>query len=220
MGAQREHYERWFASRRGPRNLHDETAALEAADAYDSMRLAGERSQQGVDLIIAAARNPHRLVWNCASDLLTKSIREWPELADIVAAVLKDRSATARFSAMCCVNRFMPSHVADAMISAGLLDKSGEVRWKAGDAANRLKRTELIPLLEEAAAAEKPGRVRRSLDDSLRRLRDGYVLDPMDDDSYSLSIDTATGSVGRLFTKSEVELRGIPALIAELRACD
>lgn len=217
MGAQRDHYERWFAKRRGPRNTADEAVALRAADAYDAMRSQGEPSRTQLDVLVKVAGNPHGLVWNCAVDLLSKSLHEWPEVADTIAAMMRERSSTTRFVAMCCVKEHMPAQVARDMIQAGLSDKSGQVRWKAGEAANRLKCVEFVPLLETVAAKEKAGRTRRSLEHSLRMLRDGYILNSMRDGSYSLWIDTACGSIGRSFTEAEVTSKGVDALVAALR---
>jgi hypothetical protein len=217
MGTQREHYEQWFASRRGPRNAADEGAALQAADAYDAMERAGMLSRPQLDVLVAAAGNPHRLVWNCAVDLLKKILHRWPEVADTIGAMMNDRSATARFSAMCCVKAFMPAPLAERMIRAGLSDKSGQVRWKAAEAANRLGRTDLLPLLERAVAAEKSGRTRDSLEHSLRMLRDGYILDPMGDGTYTLWIDTPQGSVGKSVTEEELKSKGISCLIVDYR---
>jgi hypothetical protein len=217
MGAQREHYERWFGMRRGPRNLADEAAALAAADAYDAMKSQGKPSRPELDTIVNAAGDAHGLVWNCAADLLSKSLRDWPEVADTIAAMMRARSSTTRFSAMCCVKENMPAQVAREMIKAGLSDKSGQVRWKAGEAANRLKYVEFIPVLERAAAKEKPGRTRDSLEHSLRMLRDGFILNSMGDGTYSLWIDTGRGSVGKSVSESELKAKGVDALVEKFR---
>lgn len=217
MGAQREHYEQWFAKRRGPRNAEDEAVALEAADAYDAMKERGKPSLPLLDVLVDSAGNPHRLVWNCAVDLLSKCILEWPEVADTVAAMMRDRSSTTRFSAMCCVKEHMPAQFAREMVQAGLSDKSGQVRWKAGEAANQLKFVEFVPLLERLAEKEKPGRTRRSLEHSLRMLRDGYILHTMRDGTYSLWIDTARGSTGKSISESELKSKGVDALVAAFR---
>lgn len=217
MGAQRDHYEQWFRKRRGPRNMADEAAALRAADAFDAMKTQGKPSRPQLDVLVTAASNPHSLVWNCAADLLAKSLREWPEVGETIAAMMQVRSSTARFSAMCCVQEHMPAQVARDIIRAGLSDKSGQVRWKAGEAANRLKCVEFIPQLEQAAAKERPGRTRRSLEHSLRMLRDGYILDSMGDGTYSLWIDTARGSVGKSISEAELKSKGVEALVAAFR---
>ena len=169
-------------------------------------------------MLTTAADNPHRLVWNCAVDLLSKSLREWPEVADTIAGMLRSRQVTSRFSAMCCVKEYMPSVTADTMIRAGLEDKSSQVRWKAGEAADRLRKTDLIPLLTRVVAQEKPGRSRRSLEHSLRLLRDGYILDPSADGTFSLWINTADGSAGKSVSQAELDSKGIDKLVAEFRA--
>ncbi|HWE92746.1 MAG TPA: hypothetical protein VG269_02125 [Tepidisphaeraceae bacterium] len=220
MGAQRDQYERWFANRRGPRNAADEAAALKAADAYDVMVSQGSPSNPKLDTLVVTAANPHRLVWNCAVDLLCKCLQRWPNVADTIGAMMNDRSSTARFSAMCCLKAYMPEHTADRMIRAGLSDKSGQVRWKAGEAANRLKRVEFVPALARCVAAEKPGRARRSLEHSLQMLRDGYILNPMSDGTYSLWIDTAQGSAGKSVTDEEMRSKGIEALVSEFRSAE
>jgi hypothetical protein len=217
MGTQRDHYAEWFPNRRGPRNAAAEAAALHAADAYDAMTAQGKPSRPLLDVLVEAAGFPHALVWNCAVDLLSKSVRAWPEVADTVGAMMRHRSSTARFSAMCCVKEHMPPHVARDMIRAGLSDKSGQVRWKAGEAASRLKFVEFVPLLERVAAAEKPGRTRGSLEYSLRMLRDGYILRSMGDGTYSLWIDTARGYSGTSVSESELKAKGIEALVAAFR---
>jgi hypothetical protein len=218
MGARRDHYEQWFAKRRGPRNAADEAAALKAADAYDAMKRQGKPSRPQLDVMVIAAGNPHRLVRNCAVDLLSKSLREWPEVAATIATMMRDRSSTTRFSAMCCIKEHMPAHIARDMIQAGLSDKSGQVRWKAAEAANRLKFVQFIPLLERVAAEEKPGRTRRSLEHSLRMLRDGYFLNPTGDGTYTLWIDTARGSTGKSITETELISKGVDALVAAFRS--
>jgi hypothetical protein len=181
------------------------------------MKSQGKASRLQLDVLVNAAGNPHRLVWNCAVKLLSKSLRDWPEVADAIAAMMQGRSSTTRFSAMCCVKEHMPAHVARDMIQAGLSDKSGQVRWKAAEAANRLKCVELIPLLERVTAEEKVARTRRSLEHSLRMLRDGYILNPMGDGSYSLWIDTARGSTGKSVTEAELKSKGVDALVAAFR---
>jgi len=217
MGAQRDRYEDWFAKRRGPRNAADEAAALRAADAYDAMKQSGRPSQSYLDDLVSAAGDPHRLVWGCAVDLLSKSLREWPEVAVAIAAMLQDRRSTTRFSAMCCVKESMPTDVAGAMIQAGLADRSGQVRWKAAEAADRLKRTEFVPLLERVVKAEKPGKTRGSLEHSLRMLRDGYILESMGDGTYSVWINTAEGGAGKFITETELKSKGIDSLVADFR---
>jgi len=217
MGAQRDRYEEWFAKLRGPRNAADEATALRAADAYDAMKQSGRPSQSYLDDLVSAAGDPHRLVWNCAVDLLSRSLKEWPEVAILIAAMLQDRRSTTRFSAMCSVEECMPTHVAGEMIEAGLSDRSGQVRWKAAEAANRLNRTEFVPLLERVVKAEKPGRTRRSLEHSLRMLRDGYILESKGDGSYSLSINTAEGCAGKFVSETELKSKGIESLVADFR---
>ena len=217
MGAQRDHYEQWFAKRRGPRNGADEAAALKAAGAYDAMKEQDKASRPRLDILVAAAGNPHRLVWNCAAHLLSKSLRDWPEVAETIAEMMLARSSTTRFSAMCCVQDHMPPQVAREMIQAGLSDKSGQVRWKAGEASNRLKFVEFVPLLERIAAKERPGRTRRSLEHSLRMLRDGYILNSMGDGTYSLWIDTPRGSTGKSVSEAELKSKGVEALVTAFR---
>ena len=217
MGTQRERYEQFFAKRRGPRNSADEAAAIEATDAYDAMKSQETPTDAELAILINAAGNPHALVWNCAVDLLRKSLRDWPEVADAIAAMMQARSSTMRFSAMCCVNKDMPARVAREMIKVGLSDKSGQVRWKSGEKANDLRCVEFIPLLERVASQEKPGRTRDSLVSSLQMLRDGYVLHSHEDGTYTLWIDKAPGHAGRSVTEAELKANGVDALVEKFR---
>ena len=120
MGTQRDHYEEWFATRRGPRYPADEAAALAAADAYDAIGQAGKLSQTLVDVLVGAASSARGLVWNCGVDLLRKAMQQWPEIAGPVSMLLRSSRANVRFSAMCCVRESMPRETAAAMVRAGL----------------------------------------------------------------------------------------------------
>ena len=47
-------------------------------------------------------------------------------------------------------------------------------------------------------------------------LRDGYILEPLGDGTYSLWIDTAHGSKGKSITEAELKSNGVDALVMEL----
>jgi hypothetical protein len=218
MSSKREHYEKWFAKRRGPRHPADEAAALAAADVFDQMQKSGKYSDKSLDALVHAASSARGLVWNCGVDLLCATMHRWPQASVAIANMLKSRRANVRFSAICCITKSMPPETATQMIAAGLKDKSGRVRWKAAQEAQSLNMVQVIPQMEEALSKERDKKVRKSIDFALGLLRDGYHVSDRDKDgTRSLCIPVSTGISCKLVDREDLTPEGIARVIRDLQ---
>ena len=217
MGLKREHYEKWFKSRRGPRDRDVEAFILSAADAYDAIQVSGACSIEHLQRIVDVASSERGLAWNCGSDLLGKLAERWTQAADAILKMTTSPHAHVRFSAMCCVERGTPDVIGDAVLKAGIADKSAKVRWKAADTAEHFEKEHLLPQLIAALAAERNAKAKRSIERSMLMLRDGYTLTPMPSGELSLWIHTPIGSKGKFIKAEDLQTKGIEAIISEMR---
>jgi DNA-binding transcriptional ArsR family regulator len=217
MGIQHERFATWLQSRRGPREPKLEALLLRVADAYDTVKEREELLADQLRLIVEAASSSRALLWtNCVSFLGVLS-QQWPQAAEAVLAMSRNRIATVRFNAICCLTAGTPEAVITAVLKAGLVDKSSRVRWKATDVLEKLEKRSLIPELTSALAAEQNAKTRRALEHHLLLLRDGYIVEQESDSTFQVCARTRGGCAARGVTEAELRAKGIDRIVSEIQ---
>jgi hypothetical protein len=124
-----------------------------------------------------------------------------------------------RLQAMHGLRAGVPREWAAGVVRAGLADRHFRVRYWAAVAALALRLTEVVPDLERSLAAEPREDVaRHATGRALPLLRDGFRLQDDGGPVCVLDVLTPRGVIGRGVTREELEARGVPALVAELRS--
>lgn len=189
------------------------------ADVCDSAQPGVALDETQIRAIIDGISSPRALAWMNAAELVENALSDREQIGRAVIEMMASRKAHVRFNALCCVTRATPVEIADAALQQGLRDKSARVKWKAAQQASALGRRNLTSDMEATLATMSAGKPRDSVESSLRLLRDGYILKPVGDGTFNLTLPTAGGGTsGRSVTERELRERGLDAIMAELRA--
>src|SRR5262245_6765167 len=161
--------------------------------------------------------SPRGLVWNNATTLLKLLGERFDDAALSILEMSKNPKAHARFCALCCLGEKTNGDIVRTVIKAGVRDKSAKVRWKAVERARDLQLIELVPEITAALNTEKHGKTRSTIEFELRLLRDGYILEPENQNRYLLTVSYHRGTRMRYISDEKLKAEGIETLVAKLR---
>lgn len=211
----RERYEAWINNTLRKYWPDLEPALCAAIDAYDSIQQAGTTSEDTLRPIIEAACSSRRPLYENVTGLLGALAEQFTAARDAVEKMSIDRRSQVRLNAILCLTKAMPASFSMRLLRQALCDKSAVVREKAADWAGRLRMRQLVPDLEAAFRAEKRAATRDTIEFEMRLLRDGYIFKPAKDSGYFLTTYTKQGVKGRFVRQSDVDSRGLDAIIQE-----
>lgn len=214
MGCSRDRLEPWIRETIRKRDPDLEEPLLAAIDAYDAICETARISPELLRPIVEAASSSRIPLYDTATTFLSKLTDRFPEVCDAVKAMFEAPRSHVRFNAILCLGSSTPPNLTFELLRRGLRDKSVRVRWKAADRAGRLRLRDLVPELEKALVIEKDSKASRTIHLELRLLRDGYILEPSGG-GFTLTTFTPHGIRGRFISTSELEKRGIDALVEE-----
>ncbi len=218
MKQTRTRFERWLEGSLTKRSAELEKLLFAAIDAYDIILDENRLDAALLAPIVEAACDSHALLYENVPRFLGKLTAESPLARESVERMAVDSKSHVRFNAILCLRKETPPDFTLRLLQQGLRDKSSRVRTKAADWAGRLLVAELVPDLEAAFAKEKHETTKGTLEFELRLLRDGYILEPDedDDDHFSITVRIPNGTRGGWVSRSELDQRGIQAIVAEL----
>ena len=159
-----------------------------------------------------SARNRFR-----AAATLAGLTNDFPEARDAVRMMATAGDWHLRRRALRCVSWDSPRLFAAEILRTGLLDDHESVRVKAASLACDLQLTELVEDLARYHSAF-PAESRDLAAFYLPILRDGYLLEDLGGDKLVLRVFKARGMASLQVTREELAERGIPAIVAEMRA--
>ena len=171
----------------------DEAVVRSALDAFDSIQQGTGINQHALQPIVEAASNSRKRVHEIAVDLLQRLAETQRKALDAVAIMAENPRSHVRFNAIVCVGKSAPREFQLRLLRQALRDKSSKVRWKAAYRALRLRIKELVPDLEEAVTVEKDARAKASIEFDLKLLRDGHILTPEPDGTFTVTVPTRRG---------------------------
>ena len=215
MGRMRNYYEPWLRRWRA-RYPELETLLGRAIDAFDAIEERKCVSSELLAPIVEAASGPRTPLWENAIDLLGRLTGQYGEARDAVVAMAQYPRSHVRLNAICCLKKSTPTEMTLQLLREALRDKSARVRWKAADKAVSLRLREIVPELAQADRVEKHGRAKSEISFSLSMLRDGYILERWADGTFQVTTFISNGISGRNVTESELQRRGINAIVAEI----
>ena len=214
----RKKFEPWLESYLRKRCPELESDLLAAIDAFDRLENGADVTEESLSPIVEAVKSSRRPLYENASDFMQVLTSQYPLARDIVKQLANDSASHVRFNAILCVGNQAPQDFKIDIITAGLLDKSATVRTKAADWALRLRLDGITPELEVALKKERNRGARETMELTLPLLRDGYILRPAGDGQVAITVSTPRATVStRYMNASEIESRGIEAVVAELR---
>jgi hypothetical protein len=215
MKKTRAYYEPWLRDYLRKRQPDLEPQLLAAIDAYDTIQEEKRLDAGLLAPIVAAASSSRRPLYENATELLGKLTGEYAIARDVVEGMAVDLRSPVRFNAILCLKKTTPLDFTLRIIRQGLRDKSANVRRKAADWAGRLRIRQVVPELEAAFAVEKNNKAKETIEFELRLLRDGYILKPEKAGTFCVTAFTPNGCGSRWFKGTEIEQRGMEAIVAE-----
>jgi hypothetical protein len=218
MTSAREKYEPWISDFLRKRYPELEAPLLAAIDAFDLIDQRQQIDEGLLRFIVEAASSSRRTLYENATSLLGELTERYGEARDAVAGMSQNTRSHVRFNAILCLCRSTPLSFSLDLIRRGLRDASARVRAKAADWPGRLRARDVVLDLEHALAQETNETARSTIEFELRLLRDGYILEPAQDDGFQVTTYSCNGVAGRWIERSELEQRGIDAIVADLAA--
>ena len=150
------------------------------------------------------------------TDLLSDLSGQFTEVQEAIETMARDPHSHVRFNAILCIGASTPASMSMQLLRQCLHDKSARVRGKAADWIGRMRLRELVPDLEEASRNETHVEAKDTINFELRLLRDGYILARQSDGTFSVTARTKIGCIGCFVSESELNRRGIDAIVADL----
>lgn len=218
MKQTRARFERWLEGSLTKRSPELEKILFAAIDAYDIFLDEHRLDATLLAPIVEAACDSHALLYENVPRFLGKLTAEYSLARESVERMAVDSKSHVRFNAILCLRNETPPDFTLRLLQHGLRDKSSRVRTKAADWAGRLRVAALVPDLEAAFATEKHEKTKRTIEFELRLLRDGYILRPAGDHRFFVTTHVSNGTASRSVSRSELDQRGIQAIIAELES--
>jgi hypothetical protein len=215
MTKTRAYYEPWLRDYLRKRQPDLEPQLLAAIDAYDTIQQENRLDAGRLAPIVAAASSSRRPLYENAAEFLGKLTGKYALARESVEKMAVDSRSHVRFNAILCLKKATPLDFTLRIIRQGLRDKRANVRGKAADWAGRLRIREVVPDLEAAFAVEKNKKARETIEFELRLLRDGYILEQEKDGTFCVTAFTPNGCGSRWFKKTEIEQRGMEAIVAQ-----
>jgi hypothetical protein len=212
----RDYFEPWLRDRLRQRYPELEAPLVRAIDAFDAIEDKKCISSELLAPIVEAASSPRTPLWENAIDLLGRLGTQYAEAREAVIAMAQHSRSNVRFNAICCLRKSTPAAMTLQVLREGLCDRSARVRWKAADKALSLRLQEIVPELEQAYAVEKNPRGKTEISFALKMLRDGYILERWPDGTCQVTTFISNGVSGRNVSESELQRRGIQAIVAEI----
>lgn len=217
MKKTRARYEPWLRDYLRKRYPELEPPLLAAIDAFDTILDENRIDATLMAPVIEAASSSRRPLYENATPLLGELAASHAIALDSVGRMASDPRSHVRFNAILCLTKATPLEFRLDLLRQGLRDKSAKVRGKAADWAGRLRLRDLVPDLEAAFASEKNAKAKQTIEFDLRLLRDGHILKPaVDDGYYLLNAFSSRGVVSKRISRSELDERGIAAIVAEI----
>ncbi len=213
-----ETYEPWLRDCIRKRFPELEPMILAAINAYDLILQKQSITSQWLEPIVAAASSSRRPLCETVTPFLGRLTGLYVEARQAVMQMAQDPRSHVRFNAILCLDEKTPRPFSLELIRKSLLDKSSNVRLKAADWAGRLRTREVVPELAEALAKKGNAKAKDTIEFELKLLRDGYILEPGPDDGFNITTFCSNGIAGRWIRRSEIERRGIQAILDELAA--
>jgi hypothetical protein len=216
MGKMRDYFEPWLRDTLRRRYPELEPPLVRAIDAFDAIEEKQCITPELLAPIVEAASSSRGALWENATDFLGRLTGQYAEAREAVLAMVQQPHSDVRFNAICCLKKSTPPAMTLQLLRQGLRDKSAKVRWKAADQAGRLRVREIVPELENADAVEKNAKAKEVIGFELKLLRDGYILKRWPDGTLHVTTFTSNGISGHNVSESELQQRGIDAIVAEI----
>ena len=213
----RDHFERWFSERSGPRKPKDEASLLAAADAFDSIQKRRKVTPQLLEPIVAACAWPPTSLSANASRFLSILANQYVEAGHAVEMMASDGRWQVRFNAVLCARKEAPVDLNVKILRIALRDKSARVRGMAACHAGILEIQELICDLEQALKCEKDPKAKDSIDFELKLLRDGFTVEPASKGQFVVCTRFNRGTTSRFVSKAELDRLGPKAIAKKMR---
>ncbi len=210
-------YESWIENYLKPRYPELVPILKEALDAYENIESNKSINEADLMKIVEVASSHRGPLYESVTTLLGELSTKYAEACEAIDKMFHSSKAQIRFNALLSLNQNTPNDLCLKIISKGLLDKSTKVKIKAADWAERLNLVEVVPFLESALSSESNEKVKCNFDFSLRLLRDGYILRETDENIFTLSVRHENSLGVRRVTKSELDTKGLEALIEEMQ---
>ena len=215
MKKTRVYYEPWLRDYIRKRQPDLEPPLLAAIDAFDTVQEECRLDAILLAPIVDAASSSRVPLYECATSFLGRLTGEYALARQAVEEMALNPRSHVRFNSILCLSAATPHDFTLRLIRQGLRDNSAKVRCKAGDWAVRLRIHDLVQDLAVAFAAERNAKAKKTIEFGLRLLRDGYILRPGPGDDYYITTFCSNGIASRRVARSDVELRGVQAIIAE-----
>ena len=215
MTTYRERYDSYLREL-GETHPQDAPVMRAAIDAFDAIQAGDRVTQRLLEPIVKAASDSRKTLFDIPVGFLDQLTGAHDEARQAVSEMAENKRSFTRFNAITCIGKSAPKSFKLDLLRQGLRDKSSRVRAKAADWAGRHRLKELVPELEQALAAEKNDKARATIEFELRLLRDGYILKTGKDGTVWVTAHSPNGISGRCVEQSEIDQRGIDAIVAEL----
>ena len=217
MGPTRAKFEPWLNDYLRPRYPELEQLIVAALDAFDAIQATGNVTPELLSPIVEAASSSRGPLYENASGLLGKLLGEFEGARKAVMLMSIHSQSSVRFNAILCIGESTPRPFSLTILRNGLQDKSSRIRAKAADWICTMRIRELVPELERAFAQEGNKTAKKTIEFALKLLRDGYILRPGTDGRFWVTtLRCNGGTIGRSLPRSELDDRGIEAIVAEL----
>lgn len=214
MKMAREIYDSYLRELREKRP-QDEPVMRAAIEAFDAIQAGGKVTQLLLEPIVQAASDSRKMLFQIPVNFLQQLTGRHEEAREAVSRMAVAKRSHTRFNAIMCIGKAAPLSFKLELLRQGLRDKSSSVRLKAADWAGRQRLRELVPELVQALAAEVNDKARKAIEFNLLLLRDGYILETVKDGTVRVTAFTAYGCGARWFEQTEIDRRGIEAIVAE-----
>ena len=186
-------------------------------NGYERIKTNNRVDKRSLNSVIRAARSSRAPLFNTAIHFLRDLSAHYSEVSEVILTMSTDKHWYVRCHALLSLGQGTPKDIVLAILKKGLQDRSASVRGLAAWQARSLRVLKLIPDLENHFAIEPHPEVKYSIEFHLRLLRDGYFLERQDGETPFIWIPISDGIRGCSVSQEEIDTKGIPAIISEIR---
>jgi hypothetical protein len=191
------------------KDMEQKEILIAACDVFDLLSTKENITEDEIEPIVIAAIHKSMGVWQIGANFLWALAIKHEAARDSIRSLITSKKVNERFQIMASYREDVPSWFSKEIILIGIQDKKGRrVREKAAEAFYALDFKDLIPTIEEAYVIESNEQTKRSIGLFLPLVRDGFKLEPFDENTLSLTFRTSgLGMRGILVRPEEVKTK-------------
>lgn len=184
-----------------------------ALDSFEKLAKQEHIQRNDLDALAAAARHPHKFVWDIGTVFLVKLAVTHTVARDAITELASDKKADVRNSIIWALKRQLPNEFLMKTLKRGLSDRSKKVRQQAIKVSDMLRVKELVPELQAMLDTEPNQEVQRTLKFHIPMMTDGYLLEYNDRKEPQLIVRTNSGWGSARVTQQDIDAGRLPEIV-------